>query len=119
MTFEDGDFYYSNPDLVPELITNYEVITTHQFPYGLTLDASANTSRITDLIQLTQIDSSDPEHPGGTYGEEVLQYRNGGKMRVNSLELGVRGNPIYRLSGFANLTWQEVKVTESADETTE
>ena len=116
MTFEDGDFYYSNPDLVPELITNYEVISTHQFPYGLTLDASANTSRITDLIQLTQIDSSDPEHPGGTYGDEVLQYRNGGEMRVNSFEFGVRGNPVYRLSGFANFTWQEVKLTQSTDE---
>jgi outer membrane receptor protein involved in Fe transport len=116
MTYEDGQFYYHNYDLVPELITNYEFIASHQFPYGLTLGAAANTSRITDLIQLNRIDSSDPAHPGDPYGEEVLQFRNSGQMRVNSFELSLRGNPIYRLSGFANLTWQEVKLLERSDE---
>ncbi|MCX6835392.1 MAG: TonB-dependent receptor [candidate division Zixibacteria bacterium] len=116
MTYEDGDFYYHNYDLVPELITNYEIIASHQFPYGLTLGAAANTSRITDLIQLNRINSSDPAHPGGSYGEEVLQFRNSGQMRVNSFELSLRGNPVYRLSGFANLTWQEVKLLEGSDE---
>jgi iron complex outermembrane receptor protein len=104
MTFEDGQFYYHNYDLVPELITNYEIIASQQFPYGLTLGAAANTSRVTDLIQLNRINSSDPAYPGGSYGEEVLQFRNSGQIRVNSFELSLRGNPIYRLSGFANLT---------------
>ena len=115
MTYEDGSFYYSNPDLVPELITNYEVIASHEFPYGVTLVTAANTSHITDLIQLNLVDSTDPAHPGGSYGEEVLQFRNGGRMRVNGFELSLRGNPIYSLSGFANLTWQDVELLERSD----
>lgn len=112
LTYDDGSFYYQNPDLEPELITSYELIVSHDLRYGLVLDVAANTSRIDDMIQLNVVDSTDAGYPGGDYGPQVLQFRNTGKMLTNSVELSVRSNPVYRLSGLANVTWQDVDVQD-------
>ncbi|MEW5796138.1 MAG: TonB-dependent receptor [Candidatus Zixiibacteriota bacterium] len=107
MAFDDASFYYRNPELVPELIASYEVIVSQQFPYGLAADVAVNSSLVTDLIRLTQVDTTDPGHPGNPYEEEILQFRNGGEMHLKSVEAALRSSPAYRFSGFANLTWQE------------
>jgi iron complex outermembrane receptor protein len=112
ITFDDGDYFIGNPDLDPELITSYEMISAHELPYGVLVEVAANHSRINDLILQTVIDESDPAHPGGVYLEEISQFRNVGKMRSNSLEFSLRRNPIYRLSGFANVTYQKLEVLD-------
>ncbi len=114
LTFDDGYFYHRNPDLKSELITSYEVIASHRLSYGVIVDVGAVTSKITDMIQQTQVTSDDPAHPGGAYGEEVFMFRNTGRTRVNNLELAVRTNAMYRWSGFANITWQEVETEDDA-----
>jgi outer membrane receptor for ferrienterochelin and colicin len=114
ITFDDGDYFIGNPDLNPELITSYELISAHEVPYGILVEVAANHSRINDLILQTVIDESDPAHPGGDYLEEISQFRNTGKMRTNSLEFSLRRNPIYRLSGFANVTYQKLEILDDA-----
>ena len=108
LTFDDGDFFIGNPDLEPELISSYEVIAVQQFPYGFQADLSGNYSRISNLIIQKIIDTSDPAHFGGDYPEEISQHRNLGKIETKSLELSLRRNPIYKLSGYFNVTYQNV-----------
>jgi iron complex outermembrane receptor protein len=115
ITFDDGDFFIGNPDLAPELITSYELISTHEFPYGFSLEMAGNHSRMTDLILQTVIDESDPAHPGGRYLEEISQFRNLGRMNSNSIEISVQRSPVYCLSGLANLTYQTTEVTGASD----
>ncbi len=110
ITFDDGDYYIANPDLKPELITSYEVVATHEFAYGFSLEVAGNYSQLTDLIFQSIIDESDPAHPGGNYIEEISQYRNSGRMTSNSVEISVQRSPVYGLGGFANVTYQKVKV---------
>ncbi|MEE8577744.1 MAG: TonB-dependent receptor, partial [candidate division Zixibacteria bacterium] len=110
LTFTDGSLYAGNPDLKPELITSYDIITSHEFPYGFFVDVAYNYSEITDLIQQAYIDISDPSHPGGSFPAEVFQFRNSGDQITNSFELGLRRSPVYRLSGFANITYQNLHV---------
>ena len=112
LTYNDGDFFVDNPDLEPELISNYEVIAMHEFPYGFQADISANYSRISNLIIQTIIDESDPAHPGGDYPEEISQHRNLGQIETKCLEFSMQRNIIYDLSGFINVTYQDVKILD-------
>lgn len=110
ITFDDGDFFIGNDNLDPELITSYELITSHEFSYGFSAQLAGNYSKMTDLILQTVIDNTDPAHPGGDYLDEVSQFRNFGEMTTQSVELSLHRSPIYGLGGFANVTYQEVKV---------
>lgn len=114
VSFDDGSYFIGNPDLSPELITSYEAISTHEFPYGFVVEVAGNLSRASDLIVQTVIDESDPAHPGSDYVEEVSQFRNTGKMQSSSLELSLQRNPIYSLSGFANVTYQKLETLGDA-----
>ena len=112
MSFDDGWFYIGNPDLKPEMISSHELIAALDFPYGITAEAAGSYNHITDLISQTVVSSGDPAHPGGDYLDEVSQFRNRGKMRASSVELSLMRNPVYRMSGFFNLTWQKLEVLE-------
>lgn len=117
ITFDDGEYYIGNTALRPEAITSYELMASHEFPYGLSIDAAVNHSRITDLIQQTIITPDDPAHPGGEYPDEVSQFRNQGRMQGTSFELGLRRNSIYRLSGLVNATYQRLTLEDLPDQT--
>ncbi|MFH2057014.1 MAG: TonB-dependent receptor [bacterium] len=112
LAFDDSYYYMANPDLEPEVITSFEIVSSHTFPFGVSLDVAANHSEIRDMIVQTAIDESDPNHPGEGYAEEVLQFQNVGEVRMNSVELSIQKHPIYRLSGFANLTYQSLKILD-------
>jgi len=112
ISFDDGDYFIGNADLNPELITSYELISAHELPYGVFVEVAANHSRISDLILQTVIDESDPAHPGDDYLEEISQFRNAGKMKSSSIAFSLRRNPIYRLNGFANVTYQKLEVLD-------
>ncbi|PKK83223.1 MAG: hypothetical protein CVT49_09455 [candidate division Zixibacteria bacterium HGW-Zixibacteria-1] len=114
LTFTDGTFYAANPDLKPELITNYEVVASHSLPHGLYLDIAANYSRVTNQIVQTIVDSSDPDHPGGDFLDEISQFHNIGRRQIRSAELTIRRKSVYRLSGLAGITYQEVSSTEES-----
>lgn len=113
LTFDDGEFYYANSDLDPELIRSYEGIVSHRFAHGLSVDMAANFSQIDDLILLALVEASDPGHPGGDYLDEVQSFRNAGEMEGTSYELSIKRNPVYRLSGFANVTYQKIRIKDS------
>jgi len=115
LAFDDSYCFIGNPDLEPELITSYEIISTHSFLYGFSFEIAGNHSRMTDLILQTVIDQSDPAHPGGDYMEEVSQFRNRGRMISNSIEFSIRRNPVYGFSGFANVTFQDVSLKDTED----
>lgn len=118
VTYDDTQFYLSNSDLEPELITSYEAIYSHQLPYGISVDVAGNYSQITDLILQTVIDTTDPGHPGGSYLDEVVQFQNGGEMNTTSFEFGIKSQPVYRLSGFANVTYQKLSIKDNQQEST-
>lgn len=115
MTFDDSYYYLQNRDLKPELITSYEFITTHKFAYGISAEVSANHSIFTDLILSTIIEDTDPAHPGGTYLSEITQFQNSGKIKSTSLDFSLRRNPLYRLSGFLNVTYQKLKLADYSE----
>ncbi len=117
ITYDDGSFYISNTSLKPERISSYELMASHEFPYGLNLDAAVNYSQINDLIQQTLIGTDDPAHPGGDYPETVSQFRNQGRMKGTSFELGLQRNPVYRLSGLVNATYQRLTLEDLPDQT--
>lgn len=115
LTYDDASYYLSNANLKPELVTSYELISTHQFAYGISLDVAANQSYFTDLILSTIIDSTDAAHPGRSYLDEITQFRNSGRIKTNSVELSLRRSPLYQVSGFANVTYQKLELTEYAN----
>ncbi|MDH3890003.1 MAG: TonB-dependent receptor [candidate division Zixibacteria bacterium] len=115
ITFDDGFLFIANEDLEPQLITSYELILSHEFPFGFSAQMAGNLSQMTDLIVQTVIDDTDPAHPGGDYLEEVSQFRNLGEMSTQSVELSLHRSPIYGLGGFANVTYQKATV-KGADE---
>ena len=114
LTFDDGQFFIDNPDLKPELITSVEFLSAQEFPYGISLDVAANHSWLDDLILQTVIDQSDPAYPGGSYNDEISQFRNTGKMQTTSIEVAIRRHSAYRLSWFANTTFQELWIADQS-----
>jgi len=112
ITFDDSQYFIGNSDLKPELITSYDLIMTRQFPYGFSIDFAVNQSDLSNMIIQTIIDSTNPAHPGGEYLDEVSQFNNIGKMKTNSLEISVQRNPIYDISGYANITYQKLKILD-------
>ena len=118
ITFDDSQYFIGNPDLKPELISSYDLIMTRQFPYGFTLDFALNQSDLSNMIIQTVVDISNPAHPGGDYLDEVSQFNNVGKMKTNSLEMSIQRNPIYDISGFANITYQKFKIEDAGQSNT-
>ena len=115
LTFTDGEFYAANPNLKPELMTNYEFCNSHSLQHGFSVDLSVSYNRVLNQIAQAVVDESDPQHPGGDFLSEVLQFQNIGERDIWSAELAFRRNSVYRLSGFASFTYQKV---EQKDEVT-
>ncbi|MEE9441759.1 MAG: TonB-dependent receptor [candidate division Zixibacteria bacterium] len=116
ITYTDEEYYAPNPDLEPENITSFELIASYDFPYGVSFEIAGNHSRMADLILQSYLDISDPNHPGEDFVDGTLQFRNSGKLHSNSIELSFKRNPIYRLSGFGNITYQKLDNSSGSED---
>jgi outer membrane receptor protein involved in Fe transport len=113
ITYDDHSYYINNPDLNPETITSFELISIQNFPYGISVVLGANYGKIYDLILHTIIDDTDPDYPEDDfYLDEVGQFRNAGEMRSSGLEVSISRNPVYTLSGFFNFTYQDLRILD-------
>jgi iron complex outermembrane receptor protein len=101
-TPQTGYTYTPNPDLKPETVASWEVGVEHQVGSGTLLRATYYENRLKDLIYRTQ--------------DDILKTQgvaNAGKAEVKGIELEVRQKLLGGLTGFANLTYNDPKITEN------
>jgi len=104
-----GYTYTPNPDLKPETVTSWEIGVEQQVGRGTQLRATAYENRLKDLIYRTQSDA--------LMSQGVA---NAGAAKVKGIELEVRQKLLGGLTAFANLTYNDSKITEnSANRATE
>lgn len=97
-----GYTFTPNPDLKPETVTSWELGTEQRLQTGTLLRATVFENKLKDLIYRTQDDTL------LTQGVE-----NAGKARVRGLELEARQPLTQEISAFANLTFNDPKITEN------
>lgn len=104
-----GYTYTPNPDLKPETVTSWELGVEQQVGSGTLLRATYYENKLKDLIYRTQ--------------DDVLLTQgvaNAGSAKVKGVELEVRQKLLGGLTAFANLTFNDSKITENpAKPTTE
>lgn len=104
-----GYTYTPNPDLKPETVTSWELGVEQQVGSGTLLRATVYENRLKDLIYRTQSDA--------LMSQGVA---NAGAAKVKGVELEVRQKLLGGLTAFANLTYNDSKITEnSANRATE
>ncbi|MBU0592843.1 MAG: TonB-dependent receptor [Gammaproteobacteria bacterium] len=101
-TPQTGYTYTPNPDLKPETVTSMELGIEQQVGSGTLLRATIYESRLKDLIYRTQSD---------TLMEQSVA--NAGVAKVKGIELEVRQKLMNGLTAFANLTFNDSKITEN------
>ncbi|MDP1997241.1 MAG: TonB-dependent receptor, partial [Gallionella sp.] len=108
-TPQTGYSYTPNPDLKPETVTSWEVGVEQQVGGDTLLRATLYENRLKDLIYRTQSDAL------MTQG-----VANAGAAKVRGIELEVRQKLTGGLTAFANVTYNDSKITEnSANRATE
>lgn len=108
-TPQTGYSYEPNPDLKPETVTSWELGIEKQLGRGTLLRATYYDNRLKDLIYRTQSDAA------MTQG-----VANAGRGKVQGIELEVRQQVASDLTAFANLTFNDPKITSNpAKPTTE
>lgn len=98
-----GYTYTPNPDLKPETVTSWELGVEQQVGSGTLLRATYYENKLKDLIYRTQ--------------DDVLMTQgvaNAGAATVKGIELEVRQKLLGGLTAFANLTYNDSKITENA-----
>lgn len=104
-----GYTYTPNPDLKPETVTSWELGVEQQAGSGTLLRATVYENRLKDLIYRTQSDTL-----------MAQGVANAGAATVKGIELEVRQKLPGGLTAFANLTYNDSKITEnSANRATE
>lgn len=101
-TPQTGYTYTPNPDLKPETVTSWEIGVEQQVGSGTLLRATYYENRLKDLIYRTQ--------------DDVLKTQgvaNAGAAEVKGIELEVRQKLLDGLTAFANLTFNDPKITEN------
>ncbi|MCK5509250.1 MAG: TonB-dependent receptor [Desulfobacterales bacterium] len=90
--------YYSNPDLGPETLWNYEIgIDQYFFSRGLKLSATYFHTDIDDLIY--------------SYDKGEDNYTdNAGKAKIDGIELGIHAIPIDWLRLWCNYTYNDTEI---------
>lgn len=108
-TPQTGYTYTPNPDLKPETVTSWELGVEQQVGSGTLLRATYFENKLKNLIYRTQDDTL------MTQG-----VANAGAATVKGIELEVRQKLTRGLTAFANVTFNDPKITEnSAKPTTE
>ena len=104
-----GYSYTPNPDLKPETVTSWEIGVEQQVGGNTLLRATLYENNLKDLIYRTQSDAL------MTQG-----VANAGAAKVRGIELEVRQKLTSSLTAFANVTYNDSKITEnSANRATE
>jgi iron complex outermembrane receptor protein len=98
-----GYTYTPNPDLKPETVTSWEIGIEQQAGSGTLLRATYYENRLKNLIYRTQDDTL------LTQG-----VANAGKAEVKGIELEVRQKVWNGLTAFANVTYNDSKITENS-----
>lgn len=108
-TPQTGYTYAPNPDLKPETVTSMEIGVEQQVGSGTLLRATLYENRLKDLIYRTQSDALMEQ-----------SVANAGAAKVQGIELEVRQRLMNGLTAFANVTYNDSKITEnSANRATE
>jgi len=91
--------YYSNPDLDPETLWNYEIgVNQYLFSRRLKLSATYFHSDIDDLIY-------------SYYGEDGDKYTdNAGEAEIDGIELGISAQPVNWLRVWGNYTYNDSEI---------
>lgn len=105
-TPQTGYTYTPNPDLKPETVTSLEFGIEQQVGNGTLLRATVYENRLKDLIYRTQSDSLMEQ-----------SVANAGAAKVQGIELEVRQKLMNGLTAFANLTFNDSKITENSAKT--
>lgn len=98
-----GYTYTPNPDLKPETVTSWELGVEQQVGSGTLLRATVYENRLKDLIYRTQDDALRSQG-----------VANAGAATVKGIELEVRQKLLGGLTAFANLTYNDSKITENS-----
>jgi iron complex outermembrane receptor protein len=98
-----GYTYTPNPDLKPETVTSWELGVEQQVGSGTLLRATVYENRLKDLIYRTQSDAL-----------MAQGVANAGAATVKGIELEVRQKLLGGLTAFANLTYNDSKITENS-----
>lgn len=108
-TPQTGYTYTPNPDLKPETVTSAELGVEQMVGGGTLLRATVYENRLKDLIYRTQSDALMEQG-----------VANAGSARVRGIELEVRHKLREGLTAFANVTYNDSRITEnSANRATE
>ena len=96
-----GTIYYSNPDLNPETLWNYEIgVDQYFFSRRLKLSATCFHTDIDDLIY-------------SYYGKDGNNYKNNaGKAKIDGIELGISAKPVDWLRLWGNYTYNDSEIKE-------
>ena len=104
-----GYTYTPNPDLKPETVTSMEIGIEQQLASGTLLRATYYENNLKDLIYRTQSDALMEQG-----------VANAGAAKVKGIELEVRQKVLGGLTAFANVTFNDSKITQnSANRATE
>ena len=94
--------YQANPDLKPEKSTSWEIGAEHKFADQTTVRATYYENYLKDLIYTTSISST------------LSTPKNAGKAEVKGIELEIRKSVLAGVTAFANITYNDAKITENA-----
>ncbi|MBP9713080.1 MAG: TonB-dependent receptor [Sterolibacterium sp.] len=97
-----GYTFTPNPGLKPETVTSWELGGEQRLQGGTLLRATVFENRLKDLIYRTQSDSL-----------MAQGVENAGKARVRGIELEVRQPLMAGLTTYANVTFNDPKITEN------
>ncbi|MDP2786381.1 MAG: TonB-dependent receptor [Sulfurimicrobium sp.] len=101
-TPQTGYTFTPNPDLKPETVTSMEIGIEQQVGSGTLLRATVYENRLKDLIYRTQSDIL-----------MAQSVANAGAAKVQGIELEVRQRLMNGLTAFANVTYNDSRITEN------
>lgn len=99
-----GKVYLPNPDLKPETVTSWELGAEQQVGAGTLLRATYFENYLKDLIYRTE-------------DATTQSIANAGKGEVKGIELEVRQRMANGLTAFANVTFNDPKITDNSAKT--
>lgn len=110
--FDDATYFIGNDKLVSEVVKSYEFVFEKYMPWARIV-TSLYVNEATKIITQETVDSSDPAYPGGSYEEEVLQYRNKEKLEAKGAEFSIERSLNERWGGFFNFSYSLTKNTQT------
>lgn len=110
--FDDATYFIGNNKLVPEVVKSYEFVFEKYMPWARIV-TSLYVNEATKIMTQESVDSLDPAYPGGSYEEEVFQYRNKEKLEAKGVEFSIERSLNERWGGFFNLSYSLTKDTQT------